>query len=332
VHTLSLAPLALRTERGLSFGSFTGGLPTMDFGASPRGPVLDFFATKRWSYLAFASDDLFIGCAVVSLSYASNALLFVADRTQKRMLLDESFVGGPLAARFTDEGHGARTATFTGRRGRLTVGDGGLQVELDRGALRTTLSVSPEAGVLAPALGAVAPIAGGYVNATEKRWARARAVLDLPGASARAPRRSSGLLGLDHTRGILARATAWRWAFLMGRATTGETVVLNLVEGFVGEPECAVWVDHELFVLGEGRFRYDAARPLSEWQLGTTCGAVDLRFAPFALHAEHKNLLLVRSNFLQPVGGFSGTLRLPLGRTLFLDDVPGVTEHQDVVW
>jgi hypothetical protein len=329
VHTLSLAPLALRTERGLSFGSFSGGLPVLDFGASPRGPLLDFFATKRWSYVAFTSEDLFVGCAVVSLSYASNALLFVADRSKKRMLLDESFVGGPLATRFTDRGHGARTATFTSRRGRLTVGDSGLQAELDRGARRTSVSISPEAGALAPALGAVAPVAGGYVNATEKRWARARAVLDLPDG---VHHQSRGLMGLDHTRGILARATAWRWAFLMGRATTGETVVVNLVEGFVGEPECAVWVDHELHAVGEGRFRYDASRPLAEWQLGTACGAVDLRFVPFAMHAEHKNLLLVRSNFLQPVGGFSGTIRLPLGRTLFLDDVPGVTEHQDVVW
>jgi hypothetical protein len=336
VHTLSLAPLALRTERGLAFGSFTGGLPTLDVGASPRGPLLDFFATKRWSYLAFASDDLFIGCAVVSLSYASTALLFVADRSSQRMLLDESFVGGPLAARFSDRGHGARAATFTSRRGRLSVGDSGLEVALDRGARRVSLAVSAEAGALAPALGAVAPVAGGYVNATEKRWAKARAVVDLPdGDAPRRQRRATGLMGLDHTRGILARSTAWRWAFALGRATTGETVVLNLVEGFVGEPECAVWVDGELIPLGEGRFRYDLARPLAEWQLGTSCGAVDLRFKPFALHAEQKNLVLVRSHFLQPVGGFSGTVRLPSGRggrTLFLDDVPGVTEHQDVVW
>jgi hypothetical protein len=332
VHTLSLAPLALRSERGLAFGSFTGGLPTLDFGASPRGPLLDFFATKRWSYLAFASDDLFIGCAVVSLSYASSALLFVADRAKKRMLLDESLVGGPLAARFTDRGHGSRSATFNSKRGKLTVGDAGLTVTLDRSV---SIAVSPEPGVLAPSLGAVVPVAGGYVNATEKRWAKARAVLDLPDGEARFQRSSAGLLGLDHTRGILARATAWRWAFALGRATTGETVVLNLVEGFVGEPECAVWVDGKLIPLGEGRFRYDLARPLAEWQLSTTCGAVDLRFTPFALHAEQKNLVLVRSHFLQPVGGFSGTLRLPTGhggRTLFLDDVPGVTEHQDVVW
>ncbi len=103
----------------------------------------------------------------------------------------------------------------------------------------------------------------------------------------------------------------------------------NLVEGFVGEPECAAWIGDEILPLGEGRFTVGDAR--SPWRVTTTCGALDLLFRPAAIHSEQKNLLVARSHFVQPVGAFEGTLR-HRGRELALRAIPGVTEHQDVVW
>lgn len=339
VHVLTQAPLALRSSEGLRFGSYKGGLPLLDLGRSPRGLIADFLSQKRWIYNAFASEEVFIGCAVVSLSYATSALLFVADLAEKRLLFDASFMGGPLAARFTDGGQGDRSAVFrgkapNGRTARLGVGDHGLHLEVP-GALRVRVSSRP--GSAAPAIGAVVPVEGGYANATEKRYVGARGSIEVFGDAPRRFFAERALLGVDHTRGYLARRTAWRWAYMMGETTQGKTVVVNLVEGFVGEPECSVWIDGVLHPVGEGRFSYDPAEPLSPWRVTTTCGAVDLQFKPFAIHREKKDLVIVKSNFLQPVGGWSGTVRLPEARgggtaTHFLDDVPGVSEHQDVLW
>ncbi|HVY48825.1 MAG TPA: DUF2804 family protein, partial [Minicystis sp.] len=137
--------------------------------------------------------------------------------------------------------------------------------------------------------------------------------------------------GYDHTHGLLARRTAWRWAFAMGRAKSGEKVAFNLVEGFVGEPECCVWIDDELHPVGEGRFLFDAKHPLEPWRVRTTCGAVDLRFSPGAMHAERKDFGLVRSHFVQPVGAYAGAIEVG-GKKLELEGVLGVTEDQDVLW
>ena len=179
------------------------------------------------------------------------------------------------------------------------------------------------------AIAAVGPARHGLVNTTEKR-----ALLDVRGELEVGDRRFSldgAFGGYDYTHGLLARHTVWRWAYALGRAKTGERVAFNLVQGFVGEPECTAWVDGEVFPLCEGRFAFDAGSPLSEWRVTTADGAVDLRFTPGGMHSEEKDLGLVASRFVQPAGSYRGTLRVG-GRTLDLDGVLGVTEDQEVLW
>ena len=182
-----------------------------------------------------------------------------------------------------------------------------------------------------PPIGVVAGLGEkDLVNATEKG-----ALLAVTGAAAIAGRGSSldgGLGGYDYTHGYLARHTAWRWAFLLGRAESGERVGLNLVQGFVGEPECALWVDGELYPLAEGRFTFDPRRPTEPWQVRTADESVDLRFEPGGIHQEHKNLGVITSRFIQPVGCFSGTIRVPGRAPLVLSRALGVVEDQDVLW
>ncbi len=50
------------------------------------------------------------------------------------------------------------------------------------------------------------------------------------------------------------------------------------------------------------------------------------------MHAEEKNFGVIRSHFVQPVGTYAGTIRLPDRAPLELDGVLGVTEDQDVLW
>ncbi|MDQ3037367.1 MAG: DUF2804 domain-containing protein, partial [Myxococcota bacterium] len=141
----------------------------------------------------------------------------------------------------------------------------------------------------------------------------------------------AALGGYDLTHGLLARRTRWNWAFLMGRARGGEPIALNLVQGFVGEPECAVWIDGEPVPLAEGRFTFAQEAPERPWRVRTADGAVDLAFEPGGVHREHRDLRVARARFVQPVGTFSGTIDVG-GRRLELERVPGVVEDQDVVW
>jgi hypothetical protein len=316
----------------VSFGSFRGGLPIMDFGPVPHGKLWQLVHKKRWVYAAIADESVFAGVAVVSLGYAATAIVFVLDRRSGTMLFDESFLAPGTAVTFSDEGSSRRSARFEAGRTRVDVGDEGVVVDVTREVggrtLPTHVSVRAASAGAPPPISAVVPVEGGYANATEKSLADAsgeivaggrRYLLDRP------------LIGFDHTCGYLARHTAWRWGFALGRTSSGQRVGFNVVEGFVGEAECGAWVDDELFPLGEARFEYDVARPDLPWRLKTTCGGLDLSFSPAAVHHEDKDMLVVRSKFVQPVGAFDGRLCVG-GKTIEVRGLPGVTEHQDVLW
>ncbi|NUP10309.1 MAG: DUF2804 domain-containing protein [Polyangiaceae bacterium] len=316
-----------------SFGSFAGGLPRMDFGPIPKGRLWKLVHGKRWTYVGVADEQVFAGMAVVSLSYAAAAMVFVLDRKSGELIVDKSAIGPATAVRFEDCGDGKRSATFELGRTRVQLSDENVLVDLLNDAtseLPTHLMFRPVGPGPSP-LAAVVPIEGGYANATEKR------LVEVTGEIVAKNRRyvlggaRPALAAFDHTAGFLARHTAWCWALGMGYASTGERIAFNLVEGFVGEAECGGWIGDELVGLGEGRFEFDKHRPSEPWKLKTTCGSVDLLFRPAAIHAEDKDMLLVRSKFIQPIGSFEGTLRLG-GRTHEVKGLPGVTEHQDVLW
>ena len=182
-------------------------------------------------------------------------------------------------------------------------------------------------------IGVVANIPGGVVDATEKR-----ALLAVRSGSLRVGGRDvdlgGAIAGYDYTHGLLARRAPRGALVVRARSPpkTGERVAWNLVEGFVGEPECArFWIDGELHGVGVGQFTFDAAQPLERWSIKSACGAVDVTFTPGALHAEKKDFGVVASRFVQPVGVYAGKLRVG-DRTLEIDDVLGVAEDQDVLW
>jgi hypothetical protein len=110
---------------------------------------------------------------------------------------------------------------------------------------------------------------------------------------------------------------------------------LNLVEGFndarADVNENAVWLDGRVHPVGRARFRWNESDPLDAWDVETVDGAVKLHFLPVGAHHEERDLVVVKSHFVQPVGLFRGTLEIN-GRTHVIDDVPGVTEDQDILW
>lgn len=307
------------------FGSFSGGLPRMDLGSTGHSALWNFVHEKRWVYAGIATGDVYIGVAVVSVGYAANVILYVFDRHTGRMLFDRSFIGPPTSVRFTDDGPNARRGTFAFGKVRVDLSDRRIRIDAPdpRGTLYVDVATRE---VPAPAIGACVPIQGGFASATEKRLFEGEGELVVEGK-----RLSLGgaLVAFDHTHGFLARHTVWRWALGLGRLASGERVAFNVVQGFVGEPECAAWIGDTLVPLGEGVFTFD--QPMDTWKIRTTCGALDVSFRPSAIHSEAKNFGIVRSEFIQPVGAFDGTLHID-GTSHTLERIAGVTEHQDVLW
>jgi hypothetical protein len=312
-------------------GSYHGVVAHLDVARAAPSPLYRFGHHKRWIYLAIATEEVWLGIAVVDLGYIVNSFAFAWDARSRAMLVDRSALCPIGVGQVRDADHGARIARFRAPKHEV-------RIERPAGSLRWAIEArypglelvaNVEPFTAAPPLTAIVPIDGGVASTTEKH-----ALLRASGEARIGGRRidlDEGLAGYDYTCGLLARLTAWRWGFLLGRTKAGAPIGLNLVEGFVGEPECAAWIGDELIGLGEGRFEFDRGRPLSPWELRTTDGAVDLKFAPGAMHAEEQNFHLVASSFIQPVGEYSGAITLR-GQRHEIDRALGVSEDQRTLW
>ncbi|MBN1769915.1 MAG: DUF2804 domain-containing protein [Deltaproteobacteria bacterium] len=315
-----------------ALGSFRGPLPPVDLSPLGRGRLFRLARHKRWTWLGIAADEVFVGLAVVDLTYAASTFAFAVDRATGRLLSDQSALGPGFVGSVNEHAEEGAEARFALGARRASVlrprGTAAWAVHAELGDLR--LDAKLDSTGAPPPLSAIVEPVPGALATTQKR-----ALLPVTGtlqAGGRTFDLGRAVAGIDYSNGYPPRHTVWNWCFLLGRARSGERVALNIVQGFVGEAECVAWVGDVLYPLGEGRFTYDLERPLAPWHVRTDDGAVTLEFAPQALHREDQRLGIISSRFAQVAGHFHGTFALPDRPSLELDGVPGVVEDQDMLW
>jgi hypothetical protein len=325
-RTLASAPASFLDPgtREPAVGSYAGPLPAVSLAPGLRARIA---RQKRWFYAAIVTDEVWISLAVVRTGYAATAFAFVYDRQGKRMMVDRTVLGPATAAKVIDDVHApgeiarfamGKTALAMTRRVRT------LDIHLRMGDLEIDAAIDETSGP--PAISAIARLGDGLVSGTEKR-----ALLSVRGRARIGNREvvlDAGRAGYDYTHGLLPRHTKWRWAFAMGEAE-GQPFGFNVVQGFVGEAECAAFFGGEVLPIAEPRFSFDVDAPMRPWHL--VADGIDLAFEPGAVHAQNTNLLIVKSRFVQPVGQFTGTVRVK-GREVRVASLPGVVEDQDVLW
>jgi len=347
---LPAAPAGVADEAGAPrFGTYQGCVSTANLGQLSGRWQLGFPARvlqhKRWLYTFVATPEVAAFFAVSDLSYTSNAFVLAVDLRDKKVLVDRGYLGlpGPLV-KVSDEPAEGLAVSFVGPNGRLSAsrpaGDARYHHSVDLMRLlpypKRELSWQGEllAAGGAPALTVISPVAGGGVVNLTQKWAGMLAFGKLE-AAGRSYNLDGGVGGLDYTHGYLARHTAWRWAFACGRLADGTPLGLNLVEGFNEGDETAnenaLWVGRELFPLPRVHFEFNKADVLDEWKVTCSDGSIDLRFRPIGAHREERDLMLVKSHFVQPVGTWKGSVTVG-GRKVDFDQVPGVTEDQDILW
>ena len=339
-------PSAVSDDAGAPrFGTYQGALPTVDLGrltgAYNPGLGRRLLKHKKWLYSFVATREVIALCAVVDVGYSSNCFCVVVDLKDKTALLDTSVLGlGAPMVQVSDEPNTGLDVRFTSPQLRVSAarpsGSERIHLHTRAGLLGRKLDWQVDflAAGAPPPLTVIAPVPlDGVVNVTQK-WAgmltfgtlqagRRRYVLD------------GGVGGMDYTHGYLARRTAWRWAFACGRLADGTPIGLNLVEGFNESREDvnenALWVGNRLIPLSRAHFVWNKNEPLDKWEVSTDDGAVQLTFKPIAMHREDRDLKLVRSWFVQPVGLFEGLITID-GRAHPVENLAGVTEDQDILW
>lgn len=318
---------------GPAFGAYEGAWPEIDLsrwaGAGLAGAWRRLSRRKAWHYAFVGTDDVIVGLAVVDVGYAANGFVFVADRAAGAVIADHGVLVAPRLTRTVGAGTRDPAVLVRGAT-RLSIGGHGEGWRIEA-RVGDALALDAKLGDGTP-LTLVAPVRHGIVNTTIKHGA-----LPATGTLTVGDRRFSldgGRGGLDRTQGLLARETAWRWAFATGSDEKGAPVAFNLVEGFNDgdHTENAVWIDGRPEPLPRCRFVFDPARPEGRWSLASDDGRVDVAFEPAGAHREDRDLAIARSRFVQVAGAFTGLLTTTSGRVVYVSRLPGVTEDQAVRW
>lgn len=247
---------------------------------------------KRWRYVGVFAPELMLCLGSVQVGPARQSFWALWDR-DRRVLHERT--------------HLLRHAALELAPGRARLAEGGVELELELDERR-------------PAVEVVCRHGEGYVWTRKQGAARARGTLSVDGhaQSVDAP------AIIDDTAGYHARVTSWWWAAGVGRARDGRELAWNLVSGVNDPPngsERAIWVDGHPHETGPARFS-----PAFD-EIALDDGA-QLRFATEAVRARRENMLLVRSDYRQPFGRFSGTL--PGG--IELAEGLGVVERHSARW
>lgn len=349
------APFTVTGPRGPRFGDYQGLTTTLTPPALEGTPgkrhVTEFLRHKRWMYTFAANHEIIVTAAVVDAGPTGTTFITVADRRTGTLLADISRPGGsgPMVSVNDHPGEGHRSRyRMPGSDVTMRTEDGVLKVRARIGSpvglpaigkpsleldLAFDISAQPALTVISD-LHTEPPL----VSTTGKNAALpvTGRVVVRQGSLLHAFDFSDATGGFDYTNGYLPRHTHWRWAYLTGHLANGRSVGLNLSADFSGlagrAHENSVWYDGSLFAIDpDATIEYDPAAPEKPWQIRTADGKVDLVFDPIGVHRESLDLRLVRTRFLQPVGEFTGTIRLGR-RTLQIEGMPGVVENQDTLW
>lgn len=335
--TLSQPPKQLRLSNGTTaFGLYAGPMGPIDLRSTSefeqRSKLWNALHLKRWMYVLIASESHVITAAVVHLGYVATAFVTVLDRNQRKVMADQSCRTPPSFANVGKRPEQGCDVSFRGPRLRVSLvreidsSNYTLAVKSTDLSMHATLATNDTPKPIV----AICPVQHGGVNVTTKRVLMPASGHVMIGKHI--IQFDNALAGMDATHGVLARQTNWHWAFAMGHASDGTSIGFNLVDDFNDAKECVVWVGDQIIPTSKAHFEIGNDPQRDPWKVETKDAAINLRFDPIGMHAERQNFGIVRSDFLQPIGTFTGTLRLPNDRTLQLDNVVGAVEEQKVIW
>lgn len=132
------------------------------------------------------------------------------------------------------------------------------------------------------------------------------------------------------------RVTTWKWASFSFFSKNGKHVTVNLtnVERF-GDRENVVWVEGRLYLVGPVEFISSSSNGM--WNRirssnsNNSTAHIDLVFTASVSKDVDLNVLVIRSDFTQAVGTFSGTVKLE-NQTLVVEKAWGVGERHYALW
>lgn len=325
---------------GALLGTYRGAFDAVNLRPLYDSQGAEIQTMRRWLSASVSAGNVVASFAVVDTGLLGlNAYFYAVDISSGKTIVSKSAPWNYLSssAELNDRpGPGAK-AVFRGTDFQLSITraqdastyeveavGGGFQIQA---TLNAASAPDPMSAVVATTLAATLPKQGaGGVLATVKA-----PLLPTTGfirGGGRTWSLNGGNGAIDFTQGLIPRNTPWEQASVMGTATDGTRVAVNLTTHLSpGNPgDNAVWAGSSLASVAPAQFQFN----LKQWRATTADGAVQLQFQPRGIHREQWNVSeRPGQGFVQVAGLFSGTVRAADGRILTLRDVPGVIQTQD---
>lgn len=324
----------------------------------PR-PLDGLVRNKAFAYTALSgvSDEgkhVKVVMAIADLHYASNCFVTVYDVDAKKVLADRSFMAGK--SRITPEPAEGLQASFTGwaHHARLSLsrpkGSEVYSQHIDIAASKDQPSIAFDGTFGGPAPATViSPVIRGketYPTAVETTVkSQALTGSGTLNVGDQVFHLSEMMGAVDSSRGTMNRVTEWRWGSATGKLDDGRTFGLNMGAGFNDSDPRAndnlMWVvgkdgNSQILPLPHLHFDFDSKKPLEPWHVSSEDSskfAVDLDFEPIGMHTNMTNLGIIKSNFVQPSGLWSGTVTdKATGESYTFHGADGEGENQHVKW
>jgi hypothetical protein len=289
------------------------------------------YRLKEWHYLSFTTNEWFVAVGLVQLGYVANLFAYAVERLQNTSALEYGALS-PLGAALSFAPSSIRGRTsWNSRSASVSVeANEGWDVTLDipLGSERLRGRAHVDARDSLAMLHRLGPRRIAYTHKAAG-WPVAGA-LELGG---RTVCLDGGLAASDWTRAQASRITEWKWASLSSFLSDGTPIGLNLSAQVYEDErghsvENAFWVDGKVRALSGVVFEVPPHPQTQRWQIRSIDGDdVDLEFEPRGAREEHTNFGIVRTDFVQPYGSFTGQV---CGHQI--DGAFGVVETHISVW
>lgn len=314
-----------------------------------RKPLLDCnlenarfhrFRIKRWDYYAIFTPNRFFSATIADLGYAGNIFVYTLDFSTGE-LHEEGLVipfGKGIKLERNPE---AGEASFQNDKVSLNFKADGEQrrIHVDWAGFNRGRGIHAEITLRAPSrhesMNIIIPIgAKRFYDNTKINCMPAQGFLQY--GDIREELQPDCCIGsLDWGRGVWEYQSYWNWASASGFLPDGQTIGLNLGQGF-GDlskaTENAVILNGCIHKLGVVKFDYKSGDYMQPWSFTDDETRLDLTFTPFKDRTARTNLGIIFSEVHQMFGRYNGYVILDNGNVLEIRDLIGFAEEHHARW
>lgn len=297
----------------------------------PAGRLAKHFHFKQFQFINLVTPRFVIGVALADIRYVGSAFCYLYDIERNKLI--ESSLLRPLGLGYQmSHSPGDGVARIAGRKIGIefNIVEGQWHLTLETSQISASLSFTPLPLSLPMAM--CTPTSYNGWTYTQKHNG-----LKVSGellVNHEPQPLNQALGGYDFSAGFMRRETSWRWASINAHIAEG-IMGLNLAAGVneTGACENVFWINGERHLLGPVHFEFERQGADSpQWRIYSDDGRINLVFNPINCRKEKLNLLLLKSNFRQYLGYYTGEIIDGGGHRYQLNNILGLTEDHYAKW